>query len=159
MTEEPRNITVKLRKAGWEAEITCSESQLKQAIDAVLTSLGSQGMPSPSQAMEDEGTTQGNKTCRGLIVEMWRDWWFSEGRSLAQVHEEIARRGYHYDRTAVSHALRDLVLENILTREGNSRSYSYIQKRPPNASPTASDKEGASSEPKEQITENKIHEG
>jgi hypothetical protein len=61
------------------------------------------------------------------------------------VDEEIARRGYHYDRTAVAHALTDLVKENILTREGVMRNYTYIQKKPPgdarqlpSASPTTS---------------------
>jgi hypothetical protein len=125
----PKDITVKLRRAGWEVEITCSEEQLKQAIDSVLSSLNYKGSGPSVQAGDLQGT-QGNKTCRGLIVELWRDSWFTEDRSLGQVHEEIARRGYHYDRTAVSHALRDLVLENILTREGNSRNYQYIQKRP-----------------------------
>lgn len=140
MTEaQGKGITVKLRKAGWEVEITCSESQLKQAIENVLSSLN---VPAGAQAAreDDLGAAQGNKTCRGLIVELWRDSWFSEGRSLAQVHEEIARRGYHYDRTAVSHALRDLVLETILTRQGNSRNYQYIQKRPPNAPYTEKDR-------------------
>jgi hypothetical protein len=126
-------ITVKLRKGGWEVEITCSEPQLKQAIESVLASLNATGQVVASLHPEEVQTGTGNKTCRGLIIELWREGWFSEGKSLAQVHEEIARRGYHYDRTAVSHALRDLVLETILTRQGNSRNYQYIQKRPPGA--------------------------
>ncbi|MHB1908992.1 MAG: hypothetical protein ACYCQJ_09010 [Nitrososphaerales archaeon] len=125
-----RNITVKLRKAGWEVEISCTEDQLKQAIATVLSTLESSGQVQLIQKSGDTGTS-GNKTCRGLIVELFQDSWFSSERSLAEVHEEIARRGYHYDRTAVSHALRDLVLENVLTRQGSSRSYAYIQKRPP----------------------------
>ena len=125
-----RNITVKLRKAGWEVEISCTEDQLKQAIATVLSTLESSGQVQLMQKSAATGTF-GNKTCRGLIVELFEDSWFSSERSLAEVHEEIARRGYHYDRTAVSHALRDLVLENILTRQGSSRSYAYIQKRPP----------------------------
>jgi hypothetical protein len=47
------------------------------------------------------------------------------------VHSEMARKGYHYDRTAVAHALIDLVRENVLTREGPPRRYQYAQKRPP----------------------------
>jgi hypothetical protein len=130
---ESQNITVKLRKAGWEVEISASESQLKQAIETVLSSLNATSESAPLLATRN-GTVnqQGTKTCRGLIAEMWQDGWFSEVRSLAIVHEELARRGYHYDRTAVSHALHDLVMEGILTREGSSRNYQYIQKRPPN---------------------------
>ena len=63
-------------------------------------------------------------------MEMWGESWFETARSLSEVHEEIARRGYHYDKTAVSHSLTDLVRENVLFREGNMRNYSYIQKRP-----------------------------
>lgn len=134
MTEAPgKTIKVKLRKGGWEVEITCAEDQLKQAIESVLSSLSRSNQPTEA-LNEDLGSPQGNKTCRGLIVELWRESWFNQSRSLGEVHEEIGRRGYHYDRTAVSHALRDLVLENILTREGSSRSYLYIQKRPSDVS-------------------------
>lgn len=130
---EGEKITVKLRKAGWEVEITATESQLKPAIDTVLSSLNASSVsPSPLTSRNESINQQGSKTCRGLIVELWEDGWFSQERSLAMVHEEIARRGYHYDRTAVSHALHDLVIESKLTRGGVSRNYQYIQKRPPN---------------------------
>jgi hypothetical protein len=120
-------IKVKLRKDGWEVEITSPESRLKQAIDSVLSSIN-ESQPKRSAV---ESTPSTNKTCRGLILELWEESWFSTGRPLSSVHEEIARRGYHYDRTAVAHALTDLVKENILTREGEMRNYSYIQKKPP----------------------------
>jgi len=42
----------------------------------------------------------------------------------------MSRRGYHYDRTAVSHTLADLVREGTLFREGSMRNYRYIQKYP-----------------------------
>jgi|SRR5208283_490306 len=134
MTSEPENrITVRLKKAGWEVEITCSEDQLKRSIESVLSSLDSKGsvtLPGQSPSIEAAEDT-GKKTSRGLILELWQEKWFSEPRSLSEVHEEIARRGYHYDKTAISHALTDLVRETSLTRQGNPRSYSYIQKRPP----------------------------
>ncbi|HZW56156.1 MAG TPA: hypothetical protein VFF30_07700 [Nitrososphaerales archaeon] len=137
MEETPRLITVKLKKAGWEVEITCTESQLKQAIESVLSSLESKSpaqlpLTGPSQIA---GESTENKTCRGLIFELWQNQWFAEARSLSDVHEEIARMGYHYDRTAVSHALTDLVRENVLTRQGYPRNYAYIQKRPPSSQP------------------------
>ncbi len=43
----------------------------------------------------------------------------------------MARRGFHYDRTAVAHALIDLVKDGILTCEGKPRRYQYAQKRSP----------------------------
>ena len=47
----------------------------------------------------------------------------------------LSRRGFNYDRTAVSHSLTDMVRENILTRKGTMRNYQYIQKKPPSESP------------------------
>ena len=129
METSEAEIKVKLRKDGWEVEITCPESKLKQAIENVLSSLNASQLASSLREPIQPAST--NKTCRGLILELWQDSWFSSGRPLSAVHDEIARRGFHYDRTAVAHALTDLVKENILTREGEMRNYSYIQKKPP----------------------------
>jgi hypothetical protein len=71
-------------------------------------------------------------TCRGLLENLWLEGHFVNERPLGEVHEELSRRGYNYDRTAVSHSLTDMVRENILTRIGTMRNYRYIQKRPPN---------------------------
>jgi hypothetical protein len=70
------------------------------------------------------------KTCKGIILNLWRESWFGVGRALGEVHGEMGRRGFHYDRTAVAHALVDLVREGVLTREGRPRRYRYVQKRP-----------------------------
>jgi hypothetical protein len=130
---EKRTITVKLKRAGWEVEITCEEDQLQKAIESVLSSLTSvpQGAPLASSLIEERPETGSKKTVRGLILELWGESWFSEARSLSEVHEEIARRGYHYDKSAVSHALTDLVKEGVLSRQGDMRNYVYIQKKPP----------------------------
>jgi hypothetical protein len=77
-------------------------------------------------------TTKSGITCRGLLENLWFEGFFVSERSLGEVHEELSRRGYNYDRTAVSHSLTDMVRENILTRIGTMRNYRYIQKRPPN---------------------------
>ena len=73
------------------------------------------------------------ETCRGLLADRCggRDGSAHE-RTLSEVHEEMARRGYHYDRTAVAHALVDLVREGTLFRDGVMRNYRYIQKFPSN---------------------------
>jgi hypothetical protein len=126
-TSKDAEIKVKLRKEGWEVEISAPESRLKQAIESVLSSLNNHEL----QHLPRTETSSASKTCRGLILELWQESWFANGRGLSSVHDEIARRGYHYDRTAVAHALTDLVKENTLTREGVMRNYSYIQKKPP----------------------------
>lgn len=55
---------------------------------------------------------------------------FATPRGLNEVHNEMARKGYHYDRSAVAHALIDLVKENVLNRQGQARRYQYVQKKP-----------------------------
>jgi len=49
------------------------------------------------------------------------------------LNSEMARRGLHYDRTAVAHALIDPVKGGVLNREGRPRRYQYVQKRPPSS--------------------------
>jgi hypothetical protein len=92
----------------------------------------------PIAELQPEGdrqkvTAKGGTTCRGLLESLWLEGHFADERSLGEVHEELSRRGYNYDRTAVSHSLTDMVRENILTRIGTMRNYRYIQKRPPNS--------------------------
>lgn len=132
---EKNTVTVKLRRGGWEVEITCPPDQLQKAVESVLSSLSTGQATSNPPVVLDKLQTTANKTCRGLILELWEESWFDTARSLSEVHEEIARRGYHYDKTAVSHSLTDLVRENILFREGNMRNYAYIQKRPAGSKP------------------------
>jgi hypothetical protein len=143
LSQESPKVTVKLRRSGWEVEITCTQDRLKEAIDSVLSSLNTSGgldsIKNPRESLPAP-----NKTCRGLVLDLWHDSWLSEAHSLSEVHEEIARRGYNYDRTAVSHSLTDLVREGVLTRMGNMRNYTYIQKRPP---PSGHDDEAVTKEP------------
>ena len=83
-----------------------------------------------ADAPHDEGGEKRYETCRGLLQIMWKEGWFGSEKTLAEVHDEMARRGYHYDRTAVSHSLVDLVREGMLFRDGSMRNYRYVQKFP-----------------------------
>ena len=127
MASRPSIIRIKLKKGGWEVEIECEENKVKDAIENVIASLGS----IPEIASPRKESSRGILTCRSLIEQLWTEGWFSNPRTLGDVHDELARRGYHYDRTAVSHSLADLVREGSLTRQGSQRSYRYIQKKPP----------------------------
>ena len=127
--EDHQQIKVRLRRGGWEVEITCSEDSVKQAVEGVLSGMGTQKLEAiPYKSVTERMPA---KTCRILIEELWTESWFGEEKTLGEVHEELARKGYHYDRTAVSHTLTDLVRENTLTRVGTMRNYRYIQKKPP----------------------------
>jgi hypothetical protein len=64
----------------------------------------------------------GAETCKGVIQKLWGEGWFAEAKGLSEVHSEMARRGFHYDRTAVAHALIDLVKRRAINeRERESR--------------------------------------
>jgi hypothetical protein len=109
-------------------------SELKKEID--LIKLQSSATTNRTQAINTEDlrykvTQKGGTTCRGLLEKLWYEDYFKFEKSLGEVHEELSRRGYNYDRTAVSHSLTDMVREGILTRIGTMRNYRYIQKHPP----------------------------
>ena len=78
---------------------------------------------------------RGGTTCRAILEKLWYEGYFVTEKPLGEVHEELSRRGYNYDRTAVSHSLTDMVRESILTRIGTMRTYRYTQKRPASDSP------------------------
>ncbi len=128
-SEKPPRVTVRLKRGAWEIEITTQEDRVQQAVESVLA-----GMASKEQALVQRQEPQADQrrfeTCRGVIVTMWKEGWFSTPRALSEVHEEMSRRGYHYDRTAVSHTLVDLVREGSLYRDGSMRNFRYVQKYP-----------------------------
>ena len=156
-------VKIRLKHGEWEVEVVCIESKVKQVVESVLSSLDTTKMVGPEvqnqldelrreidslktlhitelmperghqQKQQQKVPTKSGMTCRGLLESLWFEGHFVGERSLGEVHEELSRRGYNYDRTAVSHSLTDMVRENILTRIGTMRNYRYIQKRPPNS--------------------------
>jgi hypothetical protein len=112
-----------------EFEIESQEDQLQTAVDRILTTVTEK--LKDARLAERQTPPPRAETCKGVIQKLWEEGWFSHPQGLSEVHDEMARRGFHYDRTAVAHALIDLVKDGILTREGKPRRYQYAQKRPP----------------------------
>ena len=131
MTEKTQRppIRVKMRIGEIEFEIESQEDQLQTAVDKILSTV--------TERLKDARFTERQppppraETCKGVIQKLWEEDFFTRRQGLSEVHSEMARRGFHYDRTAVAHALIDLVKDGILTREGKPRRYQYAQKRPP----------------------------
>ncbi len=152
-------VKVRLKRGTWEVEITCREDRVRQVVESVLAGMGTTGINPDGLGVSSSGSdismgerksadgrdvvmdreskiiTMAGKglTCKGLIEKLWQEGWFTVERNLGEVHEGLARLGYNYDRTAVSHALTDLVREGVLSRIGSARTYRYVQKRPPHA--------------------------
>jgi len=126
---KPPSVTVKLKRGAWEIEITSPEDRVQQAVESVLAGMASKE-PVLMEPQEAEAPGRRFETCRGLLTTMWKEGWFANQRSLSEVHDEMIRRGYHYDRTAVAHTLVDLVREGTLFRDGTMRNFRYVQKRP-----------------------------
>jgi hypothetical protein len=132
MTEEKEKppIHLKMKVGNVEFEIDCREDQLEDAVARILSSV-TEYAKEAVVISERAVPSARAETCKGVITRLWQEGWFATRRSLGNVHSEMARRGFHYDRTAVAHALIDLVKDNILTRDGKPRRYRYAQKRPP----------------------------
>lgn len=130
MEKPPVRIT--MRVGNVEFEIECREDQVQEMIDKVLSSATEYASKPLATTPQRTPPPVRAETCRGIIERLWRENFFSKPRSLGDVHREMTRIGYHYDRTAVAHVLLDFVRDGVLTREGRPRRYVYVQKRPPN---------------------------
>ncbi len=128
---ENSRVRVRLSVGGVDVEVECGVNEVGGVVDEVLRVLKERGINSDATVASNRSSAGRGKTCKGLLTSFWQEGWFEVGRSLSDVHSELGRRGFHYDRTAVAHALVDLVREGILTRLGKARRYSYVQKRPP----------------------------
>ncbi|HKZ87805.1 MAG TPA: hypothetical protein VJ066_01440 [Candidatus Bathyarchaeia archaeon] len=134
MTENPQKppIKVKIKIGDIEFEIESQEDQIQTAVDRILATVTNRLKDTQlAQAAQRQAPPPRAETCKGVIQKLWEEKWFSQPRGLDDVHSELARKGFHYDRTAVAHALVDLVKDNLLTRLGRPRRYQYAQKRPP----------------------------
>jgi hypothetical protein len=127
-TKQP--IRVKMKIGEIEFEIECQEDQLQPTVDKILSAVTEKLKESPLM-VERAPQPPRAETCKGIIQKLWEEGWFAAAKGLSEVHSELARRGFHYDRTAVAHALIDLVKDGVLTREGKPRRYQYAQKRLP----------------------------
>ncbi|UCE58018.1 MAG: hypothetical protein JSW19_02170 [Candidatus Bathyarchaeota archaeon] len=131
MTEETEPpIHLKMKVGNLEFEIECRGDQLEEAVKRILSTV-TEYAKEPIVVSERHLPPARAETCKGLIQKLWSEGWFAYPKGLGEVHSEMARRGFHYDRTAVAHALVDLVKDGLLTREGRPRRYRYAQKRPP----------------------------
>ena len=132
MTEPEKKppIRVKMKIGSVEFEIECQEDQLQPTVDKILSTV-TEKLKETSIMTERTQPPPRAETCKSIIQKLWEENRFNTAKGLSEVHTELARRGFHYDRTAVAHALIDLVKDNILTREGKPRRYQYAQKRPP----------------------------
>ena len=128
-SEQHPTVTVKLKRGAWEIEINTREDRVQQAVESVLAGMASKE-PVLVESQEARMDDRKGETSRSVITTMWKEGWFANPRPLSEVHEEMSRRGYHYDRTAVSHTLVDLVREGSLFRDGSMRNYRYVQKYP-----------------------------
>jgi hypothetical protein len=134
LTEIKQNppIRVKMKIGDIEFEIEAQSDQIQSTVDKILQTVTDRlKNTNLAQVTERPSLPPRAETCKGLIQKLWEENWFNEPRGLDDVHSELARKGFHYDRTAVAHALVDLVKDNILTRIGKPRRYQYAQKRPP----------------------------
>jgi len=127
--QQPQLIKVKMKVGNVEFEIEGTVDQANEAVGKFLQTV-TEKLREKAFIAESEAPTRG-ETCKTVIHRLWKEGWLAQPKGLSEVHDEMARRGYHYDRTAVAHALIDLVKDNVLYRKGEARRYQYVQKQPP----------------------------
>lgn len=105
------------------------EEAVRNAISALRSAFPHLGSEAEAGGFEVAKREQAGRrplpTCSGLLRSLIEEGWFDQPRTLSEVVQELAKRGYHYDSTAVSHSLLDLVRERALIREGAPRRYTY----------------------------------
>ena len=108
------------------------EEAVKNAISALKSALPQLGaeVERGGAVMAKPERRKPSPTCSGLLRGLIEEGWFDQPRTLSEVVQELAKRGYHYDSTAVSHSLLDLVRERALIREGVPRRYTYRKAEP-----------------------------
>lgn len=99
------------------------EEALRQVIMVLKETLPQSGLR--EEIVEKKSSRKVSPTCSTLLKNLVEEGWFDKPRSLSETVQELAKRGYNYDSTAVSHSLLDLVREKILAREGTPRRYIY----------------------------------
>jgi len=130
-------VHIKMKVGSIEFEIDCREDQVQEMVQKVLASVTEYASRPVNIPVERPSLPARADTCRDIAERLWKEGFFSEPKLLGDVHEEMTRIGYHFDRTAVSHVLRDMVRDGIITREGKPRGYLYVQKRPPSQGPVS----------------------
>jgi len=133
VAEGKSTVHLKISIGNVNFEIECNVKEIRDVVDNVLAAVAASSISGnlPNIGMSSTTVPSRGETCKSIILDLWEEGWFDTGRSLSDVHGEMGRRGFHYDRTAVAHALVDLVREGMLTRIGKPRRYQYLQKRPP----------------------------
>lgn len=117
-------IRIKINVGDFNIEVECHPNQLRETLETLTKSLESM------KVVHQEKDRPYASTCKEAIENLWKEGWFVKARKLSEVWEELSRRGYNYDRSAVSHALNALVKDGVLTRLGRARKYQYVQKAP-----------------------------
>lgn len=128
--EKSSFVRIKLKVGNIEAEVECREENLKKVVNDVLSVIQEQEIiQSISPLPELEAKPR--QTCKELIRALWREGWFSVSRALNDTHNELLRRGFNYDKTAVAHSLANAVREGFLIRRGKPGKYLYMQREAP----------------------------
>jgi len=121
----PNRVKVRLNVGGIEVEIEAPVDQLEESVRRVVSALA-EGREREERPVQE---TRRQLTCRQVVERLVSEGFFREPKSLSEVYQEVKRRGYSFDVTAVAHVLLELVREEVLDREGSPRRYLYVERR------------------------------
>jgi len=118
------NVKIKITMGEATVELEAPVEHIEEAVKKVLSALKT---AEPSATEKESVPRKSSPTCRAVVEELVSEGWFKSGRTLSETANELKRRGFLYDTTAIAHVLLDLVRERILTRVGEPRRYLYTQ--------------------------------
>lgn len=121
----PNRVKVRLNVGGVEVEIEAPVDQLEESVRRVISALA-EGREKEERPVQE---AKRQLTCRQVVERLVSEGFFREPKSLSEVYQEVKRRGYSFDVTAVAHVLLELVREEVLDREGSPRRYQYVERR------------------------------
>ncbi len=129
LTQPQQNppLHIKMKIGDIEFEIEAQPNQIQTAVDQILATVTERlKNTNLAQAVERPAPLPRAETCRGVIQKLWEENYFTEPKSLDEVHSELARKGFHTT-AQPSHTHQSPRQRKHLTR-CKPRRYQYSQK-------------------------------
>lgn len=135
----PEDALIKLRRQAERAVADMADGDLKTKafevfLSHLLTDAGGTPPPTATLGKSVRATTSSKRGPIGgstaeRILSLKSEGYFRELRTIGQVREELANRGWHYPTTALSGPLQELVQRRELRRQklsdGNKKAWRY----------------------------------
>jgi len=128
MNNNNKQLSVKMKVVGIEYQIDCEQNQIADVVSKILNAtITRYNQLEPFNKSSNLPKRRRDGTCKNVITLMLKDGFLDEPRDFGCIYEEMERRAYHYDKTSLAHALRQLTEKKLLIRKGIPRKYNHMK--------------------------------